>query len=152
MTSAPQQLDEKPRRSPAHFEPAYQVVMSALAGVAVPSARLARKSAPVRSRASRAVVRAATTTSAQGIVVVTDPSQEEIAKCKSWGTWGCEASKFPWTYGSAETCYLLAGEVTVTPDGGEPVSFKAGDIVTFPAGMSCTWDVKVAVKKHFNFH
>ena len=88
----------------------------------------------------------------QGIVVVTDPSQEEIAKCKSWGTWGCEASKFPWTYGSAETCYLLAGEVTVTPDGGEPVSFKAGDIVTFPAGMSCTWDVKVAVKKHFNFH
>ena len=112
----------------------------------------ARKSAPVRSRASRAVVRAATTTSAQGIVVVTDPSQEEIAKCKSWGTWGCEASKFPWTYGSAETCYLLAGEVTVTPDGGEPVSFKAGDIVTFPAGMSCTWDVKVAVKKHFNFH
>ena len=146
------QLDEKPRGSPAHLEPARQVVMSALAGVAVPSARLARKSAPVRSRASRAVVRAATTTSAQGIVVVTDPSQEEIAKCKSWGTWGCEASKFPWTYGSAETCYLLAGEVTVTPDGGEPVSFKAGDIVTFPAGMSCTWDMKVAVKKHFNFH
>ena len=152
MTSAPSWTKSREGARHTSHRTAHQVVMSALAGVAVPSARIARKSAPVRSRASRAVVRAATTTSAQGIVVVTDPSQEEIAKCKSWGTWGCEASKFPWTYGSAETCYLLAGEVTVTPDGGEPVSFKAGDIVTFPAGMSCTWDVKVAVKKHFNFH
>ena len=36
--------------------------------------------------------------------------------------------------------------MTVTPDGGggAPASFGAGDLVTFPAGMSCTcarWDV-----------
>lgn len=61
-------------------------------------------------------------------------------------------SKFPWTYGSAEQCYLLQGDVTVTPDDGrEAASFKAGDFVRFPAGMSCTWDVKVPVQKHFLF-
>lgn len=39
--------------------------------------------------------------------------------------------------------FMLKGRVVVTPDdGGEPVEVKAGDLVTFPAGMSCTWDVK----------
>lgn len=35
---------------------------------------------------------------------------------------------------------LLAvqGEVIVTPNGGEPVHIQAGDLCTFPAGMSCT--------------
>ena len=30
-------------------------------------------------------------------------------------------STFTWTYGDQETCLLLEGDVTVTPDGGEPV-------------------------------
>ena len=63
-----------------------------------------------------------------------------------------QASKFPWTYSSAETCYIIEGEVTVTPDGGEPVEIKAGEIATFPAGMSCTWDVHSDLRKHFSFH
>ena len=109
-----------------------------------------------KNAASRDValsVAAEVTTTPEAITVNTAPSDEEIAKCTQWGTWGCEASTFPWTYGSSETCYLLEGEVTVTPDGGgQPVSIKAGDIATFPAGMSCTWDVHVAVNKHFNFH
>jgi uncharacterized cupin superfamily protein len=29
---------------------------------------------------------------------------------------------------------------------------KAGDFVTFPAGMDCVWDVKEAIHKHYNFH
>jgi len=68
-----------------------------------------------------------------------------------WPIWTKEISVFPWTYGSSETCYLLEGEVVVTPEGGEPVSFGAGDLVTFPAGMSCTWDVRKPVKKHYTF-
>lgn len=36
---------------------------------------------------------------------------------QSWPTWGCEASKFPWSYSENETCYVLEGRVTVTPDG-----------------------------------
>ena len=70
-----------------------------------------------------------------------------------WGTWGCPASKFPWTYDSTESCFLLAGKVTVTPDDGRaPATFGKGDFVTFPSGMSCTWDVSEAVEKHFMFY
>ena len=46
---------------------------------------------------------------------------------------------------------LLEGEVTVTPEGGEAVKFGAGDLVVFPAGMHCRWDVHKAVRKHYQF-
>ena len=88
------------------------------------------------------------------IEVVSQPSQEFLEKkgVFGWGTWGCDASKFPWTYDSNESCYLLKGKVTVTPtDGRKAATFGAGDFVTFPAGMSCTWDVSEAVQKHFMF-
>jgi len=66
--------------------------------------------------------------------------------------WSCPPSKFPWTYESKETCYLLEGKVKVTPTGeNESVEIAAGDFVVFPKGMSCTWDVSVAVDKHYNF-
>ncbi len=69
----------------------------------------------------------------------------------TWPVWTKEVSKFPWTYDKKEVCYLLEGDVVVTPDGGEPVSFGKGDLVTFPAGMSCTWDIRVPVRKHYKF-
>ena len=69
----------------------------------------------------------------------------------SWPTWGCGVSSFPWTYDEQETCLLLEGEVTVTPDGGEPVRFGAGDLVVFDAGLSCTWEVHAPVHKHYRF-
>ncbi|MDJ0733295.1 MAG: cupin domain-containing protein [Nostocaceae cyanobacterium] len=68
-----------------------------------------------------------------------------------WGIWQKEASKFPWTYDSQETCYFLEGDVIVTPDGGQPVQMGKGDLVTFPAGMSCTWEIRSDVKKHYIF-
>ena len=69
----------------------------------------------------------------------------------NWPIWEKEASTFPWAYDSSETCYLLAGEVTVTPENGEAVTFGKGDMVTFPSGMSCTWAISEAVKKHYRF-
>ena len=68
-----------------------------------------------------------------------------------WGIWTKEVSRFPWTYDAQETCYFLEGEVVVTPQGGAPVSMGKGDLVTFPAGMACTWDIRSAVKKHYRF-
>lgn len=62
-----------------------------------------------------------------------------------------EVSKFPLTYDSQETCYFLEGYVLVTPDGGQPVQMGKGDLVTFPAGMSCTWEITKDVKKHYYF-
>jgi len=68
-----------------------------------------------------------------------------------WPIWEKEESEFPWHYDETETCYLLEGEVTVTPDGGEPVRIGADDLVTFPAGLSCTWNITGAVRKHYRF-
>ena len=87
------------------------------------------------------------------IKVISQASDEDIAKlrCRSWPTWGCGVSKFPWTYGDTETCLLLAGKVTVSPTNGTPVTIQKGDIAVFPAGMSCTWDVTEAIQKHYNF-
>ena len=65
-----------------------------------------------------------------------------------WPIWEKEASRFDWHYDADEICYLLQGRVEVTtPDG--VVRFGAGDMVRFPAGLSCTWNITVPVKKHF---
>ncbi len=69
----------------------------------------------------------------------------------SWPIWQKEASEFPWYYDLTETCYFLTGKVTVTPDQGEPVSMGQGDLVTFPAGMSCYWYIETDVSKHYSF-
>ena len=94
-----------------------------------------------------------TTTKGIAIQVDRQPTPEILQELGvySWPIWTKEVSEFRWTYGEKETCYLLAGEVIVTPDGGEPVQFGKGDLVTFPAGMSCTWKILQDVKKHYQF-
>ena len=39
----------------------------------------------------------------------------------------------------------------MTPEGGDPVKFGAGDLVVFPKGMYCRWDVHKEVRKHYRF-
>ena len=68
-----------------------------------------------------------------------------------WPIWSKEVSVFPWTYDDPEYCYLVEGEAIITPDGGEPVKITKGDFVSFPAGMSCTWDIRQAITKHYSF-
>jgi len=79
------------------------------------------------------------------------PAKLEVMGVEEWPIWTKEVSEFPWTYDSSETCYILEGEVTVIPDGGEPVKIKPGDLVNFSAGLSCTWQVQSPVKKHYQF-
>lgn len=87
------------------------------------------------------------------IKVTHNPPREELEKLGvfSWPIWTKEPSEFPWSYDVPETCYFLEGRVVVTPDGGEPVEVGAGDLVTFPQGLSCTWKVIEPVRKHYNF-
>ena len=78
------------------------------------------------------------------MISVTSPCPESTILAlglRDWPIWGCDISTFPWTYDQRETCLILDGQVTVTPDGGEPVRFGAGDLVVFPKGMTCTWEV-----------
>ncbi len=80
-----------------------------------------------------------------------DVSRLKALGVSSWPTWSKEVSKFPWTYSEQEVAYILEGEVTVTPKDGESVSFGPGDLVTFSAGLSCTWEVKKPLRKHYQF-
>jgi uncharacterized cupin superfamily protein len=87
------------------------------------------------------------------IKIEREPAEERLSELgvRGWPIWTKEISTFPWSYDSSETCYFLEGDVTVTPDGGEPVQVGKGDLVTFPSGMSCTWEIRGAVKKHYTF-
>jgi len=89
-----------------------------------------------------------------GIHIEHRPSEARLQELgvTDWPIWEKGVSSFPWTYDSSETCYLLQGKVIVTPDGGgEPVTIRAGDLVVFPAGMSCNWDIRRPVRKHYQF-
>jgi uncharacterized cupin superfamily protein len=68
----------------------------------------------------------------------------------AWPIWSKEASTFDWKYDEQEICYFLQGEVTVTTDQGL-VRLKPGDLVTFPKGLACTWQISKAVRKHYRF-
>ena len=69
----------------------------------------------------------------------------------SWPIWNKEVSKFDWHYDETEECYFLKGRVVVETSDGKKADFGKGDFVTFPKGLSCTWDIKEPVKKHYNF-
>ena len=80
-------------------------------------------------------------------------SEDELKAmgAKSWPIWTKEVSRFDWHYDKTEECYLLEGKVVVETEGSERVEFGKGDFVTFPKGLSCIWDIKEPVKKHYNF-
>ena len=86
-------------------------------------------------------------------IIVAKPTDDQMKTCKSWPEWGCGPSKFPWSYGDRETALLISGKCTVIPDDKSlpAVTLEAGDLVTFPAGMSCVWDVTEEISKHYNF-
>jgi uncharacterized cupin superfamily protein len=86
----------------------------------------------------------------RGIRVENRPTRHRLEHLGvfEWGVWSREISVFPWTYDLDETCYFLAGEVVVTPKGGDPVALGEGDLVTFSAGHSCTWEIRREVRKH----
>ncbi|MBL7151821.1 MAG: cupin domain-containing protein [Candidatus Omnitrophica bacterium] len=68
-----------------------------------------------------------------------------------WPIWEKEASRFDWHYDDIEECYFLEGKVIVETKDGKRVEFGKGDFVSFPKGLSCTWEIKEPVKKHYNF-
>lgn len=87
------------------------------------------------------------------MITVEKPTKEKLAglDIKSWPVWEKDISDFPWEYDESETCYLLEGDVVVTPEKGEPVRFEKGDFVVFPAGLKCRWKINKKVKKHYKF-
>ncbi|ERP39131.1 cupin domain-containing protein [Chitinivibrio alkaliphilus] len=90
---------------------------------------------------------------ADKITITRNPAREELDRMGvfSWPIWEKEVSCFPWTYDAEEVCYILQGAVRVTTSHGEVFYIEAGDLVTFPQGLSCEWDITADLKKHYSF-
>jgi len=86
-------------------------------------------------------------------IIVTKPTKEELASwnINSWSSWECEPSTFDWTYLDHESAYVFEGHVIVEAYG-KKTEIKKGDLVHFPKGMSCVWNVKETIKKVYNFN
>ncbi|KAE8646737.1 uncharacterized protein LOC101208389 [Cucumis sativus] len=99
------------------------------------------------------------------IIVERNPSQAKLSQLNihRWPKWGCSAGKYQLKFEAEETCYLVKGKVKAYPKGidssssssssccEEYIEFGAGDLVIIPKGLSCTWDVSVAVDKFYKF-
>jgi len=83
-------------------------------------------------------------------IIVRKPTDREISGMKTKPVWTCGISEFDWHYDSEETCLIIEGEVTIK-NGEKSVSFAAGDLVVFPKGLSCVWQVKKPVRKYYMF-
>ena len=85
-------------------------------------------------------------------IKVEKPTAEKLKSLniENWSSWGCEISKFDWQYSDDETAYIQEGHVIVETEAGN-TEIKAGDLVFFPKGLKCVWDVKKAIKKVYKF-
>jgi uncharacterized cupin superfamily protein len=65
------------------------------------------------------------------------------------GFWEATPGTYHATYDKHEFVHLIAGKITITPDGGEPVHVAAGDAFVVEAGFKGNWVIEEAVRKHF---
>jgi len=86
-----------------------------------------------------------------GRITVEKPDQAKLEDLGvgSWPIWEKEVSSFPWSYDEKDTCYILEGSAKVRAEDGETVEFGAGDLVVFPEGMDCTWEITSPIRKHY---
>lgn len=88
------------------------------------------------------------------ISVTHDPSEKDLEALGvlSWPIWEKEVSSFSWSYGQPETCYIIEGKAKIKDkENGLVTEIGVGDLVVFPSGLSCEWEVLEPIKKHYNF-
>lgn len=80
---------------------------------------------------------------------LTDNQIQELG-IRQWPIWEKEISRFSYVYEEEELCYFLEGIVVIETEQGA-TTIKKGDFITFPKGLSCIWDIKEPVRKHYFF-
>ncbi|MCU1406359.1 MAG: transcriptional regulator [Glaciihabitans sp.] len=64
------------------------------------------------------------------------------------GIWESDLGRSRWTFDTrGEIIHVIAGAMTVTEDGGEPVDLVAGSSAVFPIGWHGEWNVTVPIRK-----
>ena len=56
---------------------------------------------------------------------------------------------FFWHYPEKEICLIIEGEASINTEDGEIYIIKSGDLVEFPEGLNCEWQITKTIKKHF---
>lgn len=87
------------------------------------------------------------------------PTSEQIAMTRvagntktpvgSAGIWECSPGRFRRQVAQAEYSYFIEGEGSFTLDGGQPVEFRAGDSIYFPANAQGEWEIRSIVRKAY---
>lgn len=82
-------------------------------------------------------------------IKISRPAKEELDRLgiAQWSSWDCDPSEFDWQYPDRETAYVFKGRVVVSTDDGGKVEINAGDLVVFPKGLKCHWQVLERIEK-----
>lgn len=65
------------------------------------------------------------------------------------GYWEATPGTYRAEYKGFEFVHLIAGRITITPDGGAPVEMRPGDAFVVEPGFTGTWVIHETVRKHF---
>ncbi len=85
------------------------------------------------------------------IEIESRPDAARLARLRvnAWPEWASDSKVMPWKYYEDETSYIVEGRAIVTPEGGDPIEINKGNLVTFPSGMTCVWDVIEPLHKRY---
>lgn len=70
-----------------------------------------------------------------------------VANAPQIGVWECSPGRYRRQIRSAETMHVISGKATFTPDGGEPVPLRAGDVFFFGESTEGVWDIITPLRK-----
>jgi uncharacterized cupin superfamily protein len=65
------------------------------------------------------------------------------------GIWECTPGRFMRQLAAAEVMHIVAGRGRFTPTIGEPIEFRAGDTLFFPAHTTGEWQIEETLRKVF---
>jgi uncharacterized cupin superfamily protein len=63
------------------------------------------------------------------------------------GVWECTPGPSYWKLETHEFVHIVAGRMTVTSEGGEPIEVSAGNMAVFPRGWAGTWQIHETIRK-----
>ncbi len=65
------------------------------------------------------------------------------------GLWRCEPMTFDYEFPGDEIFHIIEGSLMIEVEGGEKITVKAGDIISFNKGVKSTWTIQSSFKKFF---
>lgn len=86
-------------------------------------------------------------------ITIETPDADRLARLgvDHWLLWEKCVADSARAHDVREILYFLDGHGVVTPADGGPVGIVTGNLVTFAAGLTCTWKVLSPFRKRYRF-